>query len=454
MSQRIVLIGAGSIQFGCDTLGDIFQNETLKGSHIVLHDINPEALKKTEEKAVSFIERHQLPFSISASVGRKEALAGADFIITSIEVGDRFALWDTDWGLPQQYGIRQVYGENGGPGGLFHSLRIIPPILDICEDVQAICPEAWIFNYSNPMSRICTTVHRKFPDLNFVGLCHEIASLERFLPKFMDTPFENLNLRAGGLNHFSVLLEASRKDTGEDVYPQIRAKAPGFFANRPGYSELYKYAQDTGKLLDTESSVAWDMPDDIELMRNWSDHTLFKEVLEKFNYLPITTDSHFGEYIQWAHEVADHQGILDFYNLYRKTLGKGAPEIELIQKERVVSIIEGIINDTGYEEGAVNIPNKGGLIRNLPEWLAVEVPAKVTAKGLQGIELDMPAGIGGLLSNQVAVHDLTADAILNQSKDLVIQALLVDPVVDKCSRIPEMVEVMIDRQQPYLNYLK
>ena len=173
MTTKIVLIGAGSAQFGYGTLGDIFQSATLAGSEIVLHDINPKSLALTEQTARDFIAREDLPFSVSATTDRKAALKGACFVIISIEVGDRFALWDLDWQLPQQYGIQQVYGENGGPGGLFHSLRIIPPILAICEDIAAICPDAWIFNYSNPMSRICTTVGRKFPQLNFVGMCHD-----------------------------------------------------------------------------------------------------------------------------------------------------------------------------------------------------------------------------------------------------------------------------------------
>ena len=115
------------------------------------------------------------PLRLSATTSRPEALEGADYCIISIEIGDRFELWEQDWRIAQQYGIRQVYGENGGPGGLFHSLRIIPPILEICGDVLEICPEATVFNFSNPMSRICTTVHRKYPDLQLIGLCHEIA---------------------------------------------------------------------------------------------------------------------------------------------------------------------------------------------------------------------------------------------------------------------------------------
>src|SRR5512141_382086 len=173
MGKRIVLIGAGSAQFGYGTIGDILQSKVLEESHIVLHDINPTALATVEQNGRKFIEAHNLPFKISATTERAEALQGADFLINSIEVGNRFELWEQDWRIPQQYGIRQVYGENGGPGGLFHALRIIPPILEICADAMRICPQATVFKFSNAMSRICTTVRRAFPDLQFIGFCHE-----------------------------------------------------------------------------------------------------------------------------------------------------------------------------------------------------------------------------------------------------------------------------------------
>ena len=247
MGIRIVLIGAGSAQFGYGTIGDILQSKVLEGSHIVLHDINPTALAIVEQNGRAFIDEHKLPFKISATTDRAEAFKGADFLINSIEVGNRFDLWAQDWRIPQQYGIRQVYGENGGPGGLFHSLRIIPPILDICADALKICPDAFVFNYSNPMSRICTTVHRAFPDLKFVGLCHEIGSLPNFLPQILGVPYEALEVRAGGLNHFSCVLTAKYKETGADTYPDIRAKAPAFFGNMPSLNAEFKYFKETGQ---------------------------------------------------------------------------------------------------------------------------------------------------------------------------------------------------------------
>ena len=190
METRIVLIGAGSAQFGYGTIGDILQSKVLEGSHIVLHDINPDSMGVVSETSRAFIQENNLPFSISATTDRVEALKGADYVIISIEVGERFELWEQDWRIPQQYGIHQVYGENGGPGGLFHSLRITPPILEICADIMEICPEAMVFNFSNPMSRICTTVNRAFPDLKFIGLCHEINSLEMYLPHILGVPYD------------------------------------------------------------------------------------------------------------------------------------------------------------------------------------------------------------------------------------------------------------------------
>ena len=115
MATKIVLVGAGSAQFGYGTLGDIFQSTALYGSEIVLHDINPASLAVTEKTARDFLAKEDLPFIVSATTDRATALRGAGFVIISIEVGDRFALWDLDWQIPQQYGIQQVYVENGGP---------------------------------------------------------------------------------------------------------------------------------------------------------------------------------------------------------------------------------------------------------------------------------------------------------------------------------------------------
>ena len=449
MAQRIVLIGAGSAQFGYGIIADILQSKVLEGSQIVLHDINPVSLGVVESTARAFIEENKLPFEVCATTNRAEAFAGADFLVSSIEVGNRFELWEQDWRIPQQYGVRQVYGENGGPGGLFHSLRIIPPILEICADVMRFCPQATIFNFSNPMSRICTTVNRAFPELKFIGMCHEIASLGRFLPQILGMPYEKLAVRSGGLNHFSAIITARYIDTGLDAYPDILAKAPAFFGKMPSRDESHKYFKETGKMPGED-------PQEVLVFEGWPERRVFKAILEKFGVVPITSDSHFGEYIHWAYDITDHKGILDFYRFYKEYLAHAQPRIELLThpKERIIPIIEGVLTDSGYEEEAVNISNQG-LIADLPGWLAVEVPATVDKDGIHGIALgQLPHGFAGLLMNQVAVHDLTAEAVLKKSKAAALQALLVDPVVSQYRGLDELLDIMIAYQEKWLGYLK
>ena len=375
MSTRIVLIGAGSAMFGLGTIGDILRCGSLAGSTIVLNDINPEALSFVEGVASRHIQDNALPYTIEATTSLDEALKGAKFCLISIEVGDRHTLWEQDWKIPMQYGFRQVYGENGGPGGLFHALRIIPPILAICERISKVCPDAFVFNLSNPMVRISQAVHTKFPALKYVGICHEVASLNEHLPLLLNTPIENLEFKAGGCNHFSVLVEATYKDSGKDAYPDIRAKAPAYFAKAPA---VFGYI---------------------------GERSLFQVILKRFGQLPITTDSHFGEYIPWAASVVDHRGILEFYSSYKaamrsnhaealRRIADGTPPEEYW---RVVPIIEGILTDTHHGELAVNVPNDG-LIDYLPANQIVEVPAVIDANGIHGVRLDpYPKAFAALL---------------------------------------------------------
>ena len=446
MSTRIVLIGAGSAQFGFDMLGDVFQSEILAGCHVVLHDINAEALERVRQAGQDYIEAKGLPTTLSATLSRPEALAGADYCVIAIEVGDRFALWEQDQRTPRELGLQQVFGENGGPGGLFHSLRVVPPILEICADIQKICPDAWVFNYSNPMSRICTTVHRAFPDLHFVGLCHEIASLYQHLPLILDTPIENLSFRAGGLNHFSVLTDIHYRDSGKDAYPEVLEKAPDYFEKAMDFGHVMKKAWNAVNEIEMSAEE--------EIVHPWSERGVFRVLLEKFHCLPITTDSHIGEYVPWGHDAADHRAVMEFYVYYKKWTLRGNPEIKEARRERMIKIVEAIETDEAYEEAAVNLPNHG-FLDALPEWMVVEVPGFVNGKGVEGVRLEnMSPGFAGLLANQVAIHDISAQAIIKGSKDLVLQALLVDPNVDKVSAAEELVEKMIAMQPEYLGYLR
>ena len=436
--NKIVLIGAGSTNFGLGTIGDIFKSKILEESTIVLHDINPQTLNKTKKIAEKYKDKLNLNFNIQATTNRAEALKNANFCIISIEIGKRFELWEQDWKVPVQHGIKQVYGENGGPGGLFHSLRIAPIIIDICDDIINICPDAFVFNYSNPMQRICHAVTSKYPELKFTGLCHEIASMERQLPTLMETDFSNIEIKAGGLNHFSILIEAKYKDSKIDGYPIIRKKFEKYYSN-----------------LINEHEGAPSQPG--------AERGVFFELYNQYGYLPITTDSHLGEYLQWAFSIADHKAITEFYKNYKKHCLSFYDDSfyekffnlkDLKSNERIVPIMEAILENTNMHELAVNVPNHN-YIDALPNNIVVEVPASINKKGVQGLRLEnYPSSFGSLLNNQVGTIQLTTEAVLKKSKHHAYLAMLADPVVDNPKIAANLLDTMLNLQKTYLEYLK
>jgi len=430
--QKIVIIGAGSLQFGLGSVGNILQSELLKGSTICLHDINTKMLQLTSKACKSAIERRNLDFVLETTTDRQEALKKATFIINSIEIPPRFKLMDMDFRVPQYYGCKQILGENGGPGGFFHSLRVIPPILDICADIQDICPNAYIINFSNPMTRICLAVHRKFPSLKIVGLCHEYLHFLPILNQMLQIPIPSLEIKAGGFNHFGVILDIKNRNTGIDLYPEIRKRGPEFLRSIK-----------RGPLLD-----------------NGYDLTAF--ILEKYNYVPYTTDSHFGEYIQWGWEQADIHSVREFIETYEKGLqfqfkqqkrfidnGKGYKVVQP-DEESAIPIIEGILTDSNILEPSVNIPNDN-IITNITKEAIVECPGVINKNGIKGVNLgEYPIGLAALLRKQYSVQDLTVEAILKRSKELALQALLADPVIETYWQAKHILDEMLQIQKKYI----
>jgi len=427
--EKIVVIGAGSLQFGLGSVGSVIHSEILDGSTICLHDINEETLGLATQACQSAVESGKLNYTVESSLDRKEVLKNATFVINAIEIPPRFKLLRWDFEFPMMWGSTQITGENGGPGGFFHSLRVIPPILDICEDIQKICPNAFFINYSNPMSRICLAIKRKFPNQKFVGLCHELGNNAHYiLPKILNTPMSNIEIKAGGLNHFGVVLEAKYRDTGRGAYPDIRQKGPAILGSLAEKTDL----------------------------------SLIKFILETYDYYAYTTDNHYGEYMSWAWEVADLPHGREFWESYEVKLAKSFNRIKrtiergrgakLVRAdpERAIPIIEGIITNDNHEEPSVNIPNDG-IITNLPQDLVVECPAIVNKEGLHGVPLgEYPKGLAALLRTQASVQDLVVEAILTKSKKVALQALLADPVINSTSQAKNILESMLKLQKKYI----
>ncbi|TFG28207.1 MAG: alpha-glucosidase [Promethearchaeota archaeon] len=427
--QKIVLIGAGSLIFGLGEIGNILNSKVLEGSTICLHDINPETLNLSYKACQSAIERKKLDFEVEQTTNRSDALHSASFVINSIEISPRYPLLDLDFRIPQEFGNKQISGENGGPGGLFHSLRVIPPILEICEDIQKICPNAFLINFSNPMSRICLAIKRKSPGLKFVGLCHEFYHFLPILSRILDTPISNLEVKGGGLNHFGVFLEIKYKDSGKDAYPDVRKKGPKLLAN----------------------------------MKSYDGFKLIGFILETYGYCPYTTDSHYGEYLQWAWEKADIPTVRHFWSSHGRVLtqyrfdklkqfierGQGYKAVKP-DEEHAIPIIEGILTDSNHIEHSVNVPNEG-VFTNLPKDAVVECPAIVNKKGVNGLKLgEYPKSLAALLRIQYSVQDLVVEAAINKSRDLALQALLADPVVETYWQAKNILDEILKVQADYI----
>jgi len=435
MDKKIVLIGAGSTSFGPSMFSDLYLSKILEGSEVVLHDIDKTKLDMIYELLLVENERRKDNFSLKKTINRQEALKEADFIISSIEVGNRMKLWRQDYSIPRKYGSTQVLGENGGPGGIFHTFRILPPIIEIVKDVERICPNAFFINFSNPMSRVCLGIKRTV-NINFIGLCHEIKRLEMHVPMVLERETDDVKMIVAGLNHFGFLLALEDKVSGTDLLSEFNKKAMEYFKDK---EDRFKFSR------------------------------LTFEVYERFGYFPHAGDNHMGEYLQFAEEFTntqdmidwiDHtdqlnQGIYDRAVKYYKKLKKNKyPKNGFLSKtpsgERAIPIIEAIVNDKNSYENSVNIPNDD-IITNLPQDLVIEGPCVVNKDGVKGVKLGaIPKNLAAILRIEATIQDICVEAVLKRSRDLAIAALALDPNVGSFKKADIIFKEMTQVQKDFL----
>ncbi|MGQ4873155.1 MAG: hypothetical protein ACP6IY_03690 [Promethearchaeia archaeon] len=460
-NKRIVLVGAGSTSFGPSMFTDLFLSKKLDGSTIVLHDIDGEKLEMIYELVLKENEKFGNKYNIERYTDRKKAFKDADFIISSIEIGDRFKLWWQDYEIPRKHGSTQILGECGGPGGSFHAFRIIPSIIEIVKDAEKICPNAFFINFSNPMARVCLAIKRSVENLKFIGLCHQIGFMDKHIPrmfydKFYNDNFESLNIKekvkrlkeihsnirmhAAGLNHFAFLIGLKNLKTGEDLMPEFNKRAMDYFKK---HEDRFEFS------------------------------TLTFEVYKRFGWFPYVGDNHLGEYLQFGEEFTETRDMIDWIERadqggkaiydrvtrYYKRLKKGRYTRKGLLPntptgERAIPIIEEIIEDQNAYETAVNIPNDG-IIENLPQDLIVEVSVKVDADGVHGVKIGkLPKNIAAILRIEASVQDVCVEAILKKSKELAITALAIDPNVGSFEKAEAMFNEMRELQPEYLGYFK
>lgn len=419
-TSKIVFIGAGSMSFGLSTYRNLFSTQELAGSTLCLVDIDRENLKRMAALARKMNSQCGTSYKIEATTDRREALPGAEFVINSLAV-ERNRLWKLDFEIPKKYGIRHTLGENGGPGGLFFTLRTIPLILDIARDMEELCPDAYFINYSNPESRIILAMG-KYTKIKSIGLCHGVYMGRDDVARIMGMDPHSVDVWAAGLNHFQWLLDIRDKSTGQDLYPLL-------WEREKAYDPTY-------------------LP-------------VTRKLLHAFGKWPTCSDDHLGEYVAYGWEGGEAGYDFEADDAHRVELRKN---IEAVLSDKVpvpedwtkpdeenaLKIVTGILHNRSTLIEAGVVYNQGS-ISNLPSDLAVEVPVMVNGMGIHPISIGvLPEGAAKLLQVQAGVQQLAVEAAVRGSRELTLQALLIDPVVNSISAAQKILDELWEYNEAYI----
>jgi alpha-galactosidase len=400
---KIAFIGAGSTVFAKNLMGDILSFSELAEAHIALMDIDAERLRTSEIVAHKVAQALNAKPTITATLNRRDALAGADYVITMIQVAGYKPGTVIDFEIPKKYGLRQTIADTLGIGGIMRGLRTIPVLLDICRDMAELCPDALLLQYVNPMAMNCWAISRA-SKIKAVGLCHSVQGTARQLARDIGVPYDEIDYLSAGINHMAFYLKFAHRN-GEDLYPRIRqviveGRVPDW--NRVRY-DVFQYL---GYFV-TESSehfaeyVPWYIKRDRP------------ELIEQFN-IPL------DEYIRRCEEqIADWQKLRIYL--------EGAGTVEVKRSHEYGSFIIHSI-----ETGAPciiygNVSNQN-LIDNLPANCCVEVPCLVNDKGLQPQRVGaLPPQLAALMQTNINVQALTVEAALTHKREHVYHAAMLDP---------------------------
>jgi alpha-galactosidase len=425
-SPKIVIIGAGSTEFTPGLLADLVASPDLNTATVALVDIDPWSVETMVRLAERLNRERGTGLTITGTTDRRDALPGADFVTVTIAVGGARG-WETDVRIPEKYGVYQTVGDSVGPGGVFRALRHVPEIVAIARDMEELCPEAWLFNYTNPMSAIVRGV-QKSTSIRCVGLCHGVLHTRELMARDLGAPTDDLNVVFAGVNHLCWLLDARVR--GEDAYPRYRQFLADGLQNprEETADDPYDRFQQVSALL-TETYGYFPSPGD-------------RHVAEFFPYfLRMADDGHGLAYgTQYSLDMTNE--IFATKDTTREQLREQAdghipldPELleDAREGERLIQIIDAIVNDRRMPELAVNVRNNG-LISNLPPWAIVEVPGQISGFGVSGIGVGpLPDGPAGVIRHRIDQQELTVDAALSGDRGLVIQALLADPLMANTS---------------------
>ena len=401
---KIALIGAGSTIFAKSLMGDILSFPELSHSTISLHDIHPARLRTSEIVAHRITQTLGAHPIIQATTDRRAALDGADYAIGMFQVGGYRPATLVDFEIPSEFGLRQTIADTIGIGGIMRGLRTIPVLLEMCRDMEALCPEVTFLNYVNPMAMNCWAMSRA-TNIKTVGLCHSVQGTVQQIAGHIRVPADEIDYLCAGINHMAFYLKLEGPN-GEDLYPLLH------------------------QVIAKSRVPSWDR--------------VRYEMLDRLGYFVTESSEHFAEYVPWfikrdRPDLIERFGIpLDEYlrrcevqiegwEALRQALEMEETPIPVEQSHEYGS---GIIHslETGEpRKFQGNVPN-AGLIENLPQGCCVEVPCMVDKSGIQPIKIgSLPTHLAALMQTSINVQALTVEAALTGAREHIYHAAMLDP---------------------------
>lgn len=406
---RIVLVGAGSVEFTRNLLGDILSYPELRDAELVLHDIDPDRLATAERMAAWTARALGATPTVAGHIDRREALAGADFVINTIQVGGRRAA-EIDFDIPARYGLSYTINDTMNVGGVLRGLRTIPVVLGIAADMAELCPDARLLNYTNPMGMLVRAVDEAV-GTEVTGLCHSVYWTVDRLAGYLGVPAAEVDALSAGVNHVAWILRLEHR--GRDLDPDLR--------------------------------------DFVEAGRVPEDDLVRADLYRRFGYYPTESSEHHAEYNPWfipkglverfhvpiGEYLSRVAANLDTYAETKRRLDAGE-EFEIERSGEYAAVIIHAIT-TGLPARIVaNVPNLSGstgagggaLISNLAAEACVEVPALVDGLGVHPVVVGaLPPQCAAYTRPAVDCQELTVRAALDEDRDLVYHAVLTDPIV-------------------------
>ena len=415
-SPKIAFIGAGSTVFMKNIVGDILQCEALSQAHIALMDIDRDRLADAVAVAGKIVSSLGAGATISGHVDQREAIDGADFVVVAFQIGGYDPCTINDFEIPKKFGLRQTIADTLGIGGIMRGLRTVPHLWRLCEDMRELCPDAIMLQYVNPMAINMWAISERYPDIRAVGLCHSVQGTIDELARDLDLPAERIRYRCAGINHMAFYLtleEVMQDGSRRDLYPELFSGHAAGRIPKPNLSNPR-------------------CPNRVRY-----------EVMTRLGYFVTESSEHFSEYVPWFIKDGRDDLIREFgipLDEYRtrcelqiekwERQSREYRDAEFIEVESSREYASAIVNSIWTGQPSVvygNVPNTG-LISSLPEGCSVEVPCLVDRNGLQPVRIGkLPPQLAALMRTNINVQELTVAALLEENRDHVYHAAMMDP---------------------------